>query len=153
MSVLRDFHEQHLHIVKRYWPREIFNPFNWIRTIKWRHQRAERGWSDRDTWGGGEYIAGISAGILNYLQSEKGHVDWDEYFNFNYPENLGYTSLNEVAQDIDNYLAWEEDSFSDPIYSMLKDENETRWAIEFQLYEDYRNAMHFVAENIGQLWD
>lgn len=153
MSLLKDFWSLNMRVRKRYWLREFFNPANWARQIKWRHQRAERGWSDKDTWGGGEYIAEVSAGILNSLQSDKGHVDWEEYFRWNYPENFGYTSLNEVAQDINNYLVWEEESFSSPIYGEYKDDYETRWAIEYQLYESYREAMHFVAENIGQLWD
>ena len=152
MSLLKDFKEQNLHVLKRYWLREILNPFNWARAIKWRYQRAERGWADRDTWGGGEHIATVSAGILRELGKEKNIVDWDWYFRTNEWETDGYKTLNEVARDIENWLDWEEMSFNHPIYDWLKDENETRWAIEIQLSEDYKNAMKFVANNIHGLW-
>jgi len=152
MSYIKDFREQNLHVRKLYWFQELVNPMNYIRTARYRHQRAERGWSDRDTWGGGEHLAEVAAGILDYLDNVQNVVDWDAYFKNNYEENYGYASLTEVAQDITNYLAWEEESFSEPIYEEYKDHNETRWAIEWQLYNDYKNAMHFVAENIGGLW-
>lgn len=152
MGLFRDFKNYNLYSNKKSWPKEIFNPANWRRAIQWRHQRAERGWSDRDTWGGGEHIASVAHGILIYLDNVQNVLDWDEYFKVNYDVSYGYTSLREVAQDIDNYLAWEELSFSEPILSQFKDDNETRWAIENQLYENYKDAMHFVAENIGGLW-
>jgi hypothetical protein len=152
MSLLKDFREQNLSIRKLYWPRELVNPANWGRAVKWRNQRTERGWSDRDTWGGGEHIASVSAGILRELGKEKNIVDWDWYFRNNAWETLGYKNLNEVAQDIENWLAWEEMSFDEPIYEWLDKDNDTRWAIEHQLYEDYRQAMVFVAKNIGGLW-
>ena len=132
---------------------ELLKPGNWIAEFKYDKQRAKRGWSDRDVWGGGEYIMEVSAGILRCLDGEKGHTDWDGYFAAGFGENYGYTSLGEVAQDLENYLDFEMLSFTDPIYSQLKGDNETRWAIENQLYENAKDAMHFVAENIGGLWD
>ena len=130
----------------------LINPANWWLEFKYDNQRKNRGWSDRDTWGGGEYISEITYGILNYLENVQNVLDWEHYFNTNYNDNYGYKSLSEVAQDIDNYLAWEQISFSEPILTEYKNHFETRLAIEHQLYSDYKNAMHFVAENIGALW-
>ena len=152
MSYAKDFRQQHLTARWQYAMKELFNPANYYRTARWRHQRAERGWSDRDTWGGGEHITEITAGILNYLDNVQNVVDWDAYFEHNYEENYGYSSLTEVATDINNYLAWQEEQFSEPLWSEFKNDRETAWAIEWQLYNDYKNAMHFVAENIGGLW-
>lgn len=156
MGLLKDFYQHNLTIRKLYWPREILNLANWGRIIKWRRQRMERGWSDRDTWGGGEYIASVAYGILMYLQYEQHMVDVnsdDDVWKFNFPDDYGYKSLGEVAQDIDNYIYWQENQYSEPLYSeFVKDHGETSWEMEYQLYSDYKNAMHFVAENIGGLW-
>lgn len=150
MGLLKDFYQHELTIRKRYWFREIFNPFNWKRNIQYRHQRAERGWSTRDTWGGGEYLAGVAEGILRYLDREQNPIDWEHYFRENYPNNYGYTSITEVADDIELYLWWQEEQYEDPLYSELNSDD--RWAIEIQLYSQLQNAMHFTAENIGHLW-
>lgn len=132
---------------------ELLSVKNWWYEFKYDRQRKQRGWSDKDTWAGGEHIASVCSGILEYLQSEKTIVDWEAYFEMNFEDNYGYSSLNEVAKDIDNYLAWQEESFSSPIWDELgSDDYETRLAVEYQLYADYKNAMHFVAENIGGLW-
>lgn len=148
MSILKDFHQQHLHVRKTYWPREIFNLSNWARTLKWRRQRMERGWSDRDTWAGGEHIVEVTAGILRYLETTI--IDWPAYFEMNYEDNYGYTSLSEVAQDLDNYIYFEERQYEDAIYKEF--DMETRWAIQIQLYSQAEDAMVFVAKNIGGLW-
>lgn len=134
----------------RYKIKSSLNPFVWKREIRYRNQRINRGWSERDAWGGGEHIAEVSAGILRELGDEKNIVDWDWYFRENQWETLGYKNLNEVAQDIENYLYWQEHELDDEIYKRF--DIDTRFAIEFQLYEDYKNGMRFVAENIGALW-
>lgn len=148
-DVLRDIKSYRVHRAIFYFLR----PSTWLDNIKYRRQRANRGWSDRDTWNGGEYLMEIASGVLNKLGDEKSHIDWDEYFSSNYDTSFGYKSLNEVAQDLDNYLAWQEKLFSEPIYSQFKGDYETQWAIEYQLHQDAMNAMHFVAENISGLWD
>ena len=154
MNLFRDFYRHNLTIRKRYWAREILNPYNWGRIIKWRRQRINRGWSDRDTWGGGEHIASVALGVIKYLYEVQHMVDYEskEAWDFNFENQYGYNNLGEVARDLDNYLWWEENSFSSPLWEEYKDHNETRWAIEYQLYQDYKNAMHFVADNIGGLW-
>lgn len=137
--------------VLRYALLELFKPKRWIREFQYRSQRINRGWSDRDAWNGGEHIAEVAAGILRELGDEKNIVDWDWYFRNNEWETLGYKDLNEVAQDIENWLYWQEHEFDDEIYQRF-DDFDTRFAIEIQLYEDYKIGMRFVAENIGALW-
>lgn len=154
MGYWKDFYQQNMMIRKLYWPREFFNPANHYRTAKYRWQRAERGWSERDTWFGGEHIAEVALGIIKYLDEVQHMVDFSpETWEFNFPEDYGYKSIGEVAQDIDNYIYWQEHQYSEPLYSeYVKNHGETSWQIEYQLYNDYKNAMHFVAENIGGLW-
>lgn len=149
MGLLKDFYRNELTIRKRYWPREIINPRNWTRNIRYRHQRAERGWSDRDTWGGGEYLASVAAGILNYLELEQNPIDWEFYFKENYTGTNGYHTLTEVAEDIELYMWWEEYGYADEYDDLDIDDH---IAINQQLYSQLQNAMHFVAENIGHLW-
>lgn len=149
MGYIEDFYRFNLGVRKRYWLKEFLTPRNYSSVIKYRHQRAERGWSDRDTWGGGEHIAMVTAGILHYLEREQNPIDWDEYFRTNYPNNYGYSSLTEVADDIDLYLWWEVEQWSDEYDSLSHDD---RLAITIQIYSQLENAMHFVAANILHLW-
>lgn len=129
--------------------KQLFSPSVWFGLRKSRKQRANRGWSDRDTWGGGEYLAGVAAGVLKYLEREQNPIDWEHYFRENYPHNYGYKSLTEVAEDIELYLWWQENQWGDE-YDTTP--NDHRWSIDNQLYSQLQNAMHFLAENIGHLW-
>lgn len=148
--ILKDFYEQNLTIRKRYWPRELVRLRNYISLFKWRHQRVIRGWSDRDVWGGGEHLAGVAAGILYTLGDEKNIVDWDEYFKMNYDETWGYKTLHEVADDLQLYVEWDSLQYQEPYWSDIRMED--RWAMDVQVYEQAKNAMHFVASNLGGLW-
>jgi hypothetical protein len=149
MGYLKDFYQFNLTIRKRYWLKELLTPRNYVYVIRFRKQRANRGYASRDAWGGGEYIAEVAAGILYILGDEKNIVDWDEYFKNNYDENWGYTSLTEVADDLQLYVEWEIIQWDDE-YNSLR--NEDRWDMDYQVYEQAKNAMHFVADNIGGLW-
>jgi len=173
MSLIKDIKEQN-----GTRKRELVNPKNWQRAIKWRHQRAERGYSDRDTWNGGDYILEVTSGVLKKLGDEKSHIDWDEYFNNNY-KTYGYKSLEEVAADIDSFLEYDDVSWAialdfklksksikrdDGLYEYVNDntpdENRRiRLAIK-KYHEEYdrryrkmKNAMIFVALNAPGLWD
>lgn len=179
MGLLKDFYYNELTMRKLYWPREILNPFNWHRTIKYRHQRAERGWSDKDTWGGGEYILEVVSGVLKKLGDDKSHVDWKEYFKTNYPNNEGYKNLQQVTKDIDNYLAFDDSGWVNELGFEIKhgskdlpngntqllnlnspEENrKIKKAIEAshkewdRRYKKAKKAMNFVATNFPGLWD
>lgn len=160
--------------------REKLNPRELLREIKWSRQRKARGWSDRDTWGGGEYILEVTSGILKYLADEKvSHTDWPEYFKTNYPNNQGYKNLNEVAKDIDSYLAFDEYGWSKTLDFEITHEDKPlpngniEWintntpeenrqikkAIEKSRkdwdreYKKAKRAMTFVAVNFYGLWD
>lgn len=150
MGYLKDFYQFHLTIRKRYWLRELLSPRNYTSVIQFRHQRANRGWASRDTWNGGEHLAEVAAGILYELDDEKNIVDWDEYFRTNYPDNYGYTSLTEVADDLQLYVEWDIIQYREPYLSDIRQED--RWAMDYQVYQQAKNAMHFVADNLGGLW-
>lgn len=82
----------------------FFSPKTWLRLHRWRKQRADRGWSDRDLWGAGEHIAVMTADILEELS--KGHTDWDCWFK-NLKRKEPYENLEDVIADIRNYLDYE----------------------------------------------
>lgn len=151
MSFIKDFYEHHLTIRKRYWAKELLTPKNYLSVKKFRKQRANRGYADRDAWGGGEYLAEVAAGILYLLGDEKNIVDWEDYFKNNYEDNWGYKSLNEVADDLQLYVEWDIIQWHEPLFSEIK-LNDDRWAMDYQVYQQAKNAMHFVADNLGGLW-
>lgn len=148
--ILKDFQDQNLTIRKRYWLRELLRFGNYRRFFKWRKQRIKKGFSDRDVWNGGEYLAEVAAGILYELGNEKNIVDWDEYFKANYEDNYGYESLIEVADDLQLYVEWDTLQYQEPYWSDIIQED--RWDMDYQIYERAKNAMHFVASNLGGLW-
>lgn len=150
MGILKDWKEDNGGLILRYKVTHFLSPRRWFKIVKYRRDRANNGWSSRDTWNGGEYIMEVTAGILRYLEREQNPIDWDAYFKMNYEDNEGYKRLSEVAQDLENYLDFSAMQYSDPLYGQL--DSETRWAIEYQLYENSREAMQFVAKNIGGLW-
>lgn len=159
--------------------RELLTPANWYREFRWVSQRKKRGWSDRDSWNGGEYILEVVSGILKKLGDEKSHVDWDEYFKTNYPNNQGYKNLAQVAKDLDDYLAFDQYGWSKTLGFEIKsswkplpngcseyvnenspEENrQIKAAIEAghkeweRRYKRAKKAMTFVAVNFPGLWD
>lgn len=178
MSLLRDYKDHHLTLAKKYWWRQIINPVNLYRTMQHRHQRAERGWSDRDAWNAGDHILSVTSGMLKDLAESQERFDWAEYFETNYKTN-GYASLAEVAADIDEYIAFDDYNWVDTLGFKLKhswkdskngglemvDENtpEEQRLIKKAIKESHREwkrrytkmqkAMKFVADNIGSLWE
>lgn len=159
--------------------RQKLFPSYWLDEFKHARQRVSRGWSDRDTWGGGEYILEVVSGVLRKLSDEKSHVDWEFYFKNNYPKTCGYKNLAEVANDIDFYLAFEDINWQDTLDFPLKhswkelpnghheyvndnspaenklikkaiDEHHREWK---RRYKKASNALKFVSINFPQLWD
>lgn len=86
----------------------------------------------------------ICAGILRSVEPSG---DYKEMIKMGWWESCGYNSLSEVAQDLENYLYFSERSYLSE-YDM-----DTRIAIEQQLYSEAKDAMYFIAENIGGIWD
>lgn len=104
--------------------REKLNPRQWLREFKWARQRVSRGWSDRDTWGAGDHIAKITAEMLQHL-NDYTYIDWPEWFKLNVEEDGkgSYKKLQDVVDDINNYLVFSETSWADGLTSTgsLKD--------------------------------
>lgn len=89
-------------------------PAVWLNLHHWRKQRADRGWSDRDTWGAGEHIAKVTAEMLQHL-NDYAYTDWPEWFKENTKDNRGYKNLQSVIDDINNYLDFQTTSWADDL--------------------------------------
>lgn len=113
MGILKDWKEDTDGYTLRYKVMSFLSSKNWIKLHKWRKQRADRGWSDRDTWGAGEHIMEMMSGMLRYLDREQNPIDWDAYFKTNYAKPNGYTSLTEVANDLDQYIEFCKTTWTD----------------------------------------
>jgi hypothetical protein len=114
----------------------FFDPREWLRLQKWRTQRANRGWSDRDTWGAGDHIARMTAEMLTRLRDHT-YVDWDAWFDLNVKEegkNV-YKNLTEVIEDITKYLDFEETSWADGLDTRRDSVDEIFKKRSDQMYE------------------
>lgn len=151
---------------------------NLYRTMHHRYQRAERGWSDRDTWDTGGYLLEVTSGMLKELAGEKSYLKWDDYFSTNFKSKV-YGDFDEVIKDIDDYIAFDELAWADSLgFKMVhgikeredghgqlislntpEEELLIRKAIKDshaewkRRYAKMRQAMIFVADNIPGLWD
>ena len=114
MGILKDWQEDTDGYVFTAKVTYFFSPKVWLRLHKWRKQRADRGWSDRDTWGAGEHIAQMTAEMLQYLNDET-YVDWPEWFRLNVKEEGkgAYEDLQTVIDDINGYLEYSKTSWAD----------------------------------------
>jgi len=108
MSIFKDWQEDTKEYRFTYKLRNLFSPALWLKLHKWRKQRADRGWSDRDTWAAGDYIARMTADILQHL-NDNTHVDWPDWFKYNCQEKGkdAYKDLQSVIDDIIGYLDFE----------------------------------------------
>jgi hypothetical protein len=114
MSLIKDVYENSRDYTLRYRVITLLSPREWLRHHKWRKQRANRGWSDRDTWGAGDHIAKITAEMLNHLNKHS-MVSWPDWFDMNVKEEgkNAYRDLQSVIDDINNYLVHSETSWAD----------------------------------------
>lgn len=112
MSIFKDWHEDTKDYRFRYRVRNLFSPSLWLRLHKWRKQRADRGWSDRDAWGAGDHIAQMTAEMLQHL-NDNAYTDWPEWFKLNVKEKKGYKDLQSVIDDITAYLEFTKTSWAD----------------------------------------
>lgn len=114
MSIFKDYADDVSGYRFRYKVKETVKPSTWLRLHKWRKQRANRGWSDRDTWGLGDHLAKITAEMLQHLL-DYGVCDWPEWFKLNVQEkgHGAYTSLEQVINDINQYLDFIETTWAD----------------------------------------
>lgn len=114
MSILKDWQKDTDGYVFTHKVRSFFDVPLWFRLAKWRKQRADRGWSDRDAWGAGEHIAKMTAGMLQHLNDHT-YVDWPQWFELNVQEKNGYKNLQSVIDDINQYIQMTEQSWADDL--------------------------------------
>ena len=132
MGILKDWQEDTDGYVFTAKVTYFFSPKVWLRLHRWRKQRADRGWSDRDTWGAGEHIAEMTAQMLQHL-NDNPYVDWPEWFALNVKEKDGYNDLQAVIDDINQYLELTKQSWADgltvdgDLFDDSGDEPKTVW--------------------------
>jgi len=179
MSILQDFKRDNESYRLNRQVVYLLSPKVWVRLHKRRKQRADRGWSERDTWGAGEHIAKITAEILQHLNNNT-YVDWPEWFKNNVQEKDSYKSLQAVIDDINQYLALTETSWGDGLtcdsYNLKeggklnmvwRDEKTGKKVSDKQItarikshsekekksYEKATNAMQFFGRNFASFWN
>lgn len=178
MGIVRDFKEDNAGYRLRHQIVCFFSPKVWLRLHKWRKQRADRGWSNRDTWGAGDHIAKMTAEMLQHLNDHT-YVDWPEWFKLNVKEEGkgAYKSLPAVVKDIQAYLDFTETSWADDLDSKhngdpqkfhvdwydQKGKKLTDAAIKYRinkwseqhnkLYKKAQKAMGFFARHFSSFWD
>lgn len=176
MGIIKDWNDENGSYVLHYKVLRFLSPNSWMMVYKWRKQRADRGWSDKDTWAAGEYILQISSAMLRELGKEKNPVDWASYFKDNQIKHYGYSNFNEAADDIDAYLNFSANSsWTDYIDFKLpgghinqdgswesgmdkRQQFKAKKAMEKHnrefnhLHEKASKAMRLVASNHGALW-
>ena len=104
------FWEKIYYPIYRFWDK--YNPRQLHREATFVYQRITRGWSDRDTWGAGEHIARMTAGMLQHL-NDHAYTDWPEWFKLNVREKDGYKDLQSVIDDINSYLEFSTTGWAD----------------------------------------
>jgi hypothetical protein len=126
-----------------------------------RYQRAKRGWSNRDVCGAGEYLATITADMLDHLAAHSYGWPGDEEF----PTFEDWAvCLQEKAQDLRSWgngtghsaevSEWYELVRNPEADTAAIDEaRATMWAEDKARYEKAKAAMAWVAEHLGQIWD
>lgn len=178
MSIFKDWHDDTKDYHFTYKFKSLVNPREWLRLHKWRKQRADRGWSDRDTWGAGDHIARMTAQMLQHLNDHT-YIDWPEWFKLNVKEEGkgAYKNLQSVVDDIIGYLdftetnGWAEDLHTQPgdggVFNhtwhypngrKLNDAEITGRiksyaAKEAKLYNKAKKAMGFFARHFSGFWD
>lgn len=177
MSLFKDWLEDTDGYRTSYRIRNFFSPSSWLRLHKWRKQRADRGWSDRDAWGAGDHIAKITAEMLTHLRDHT-YVSWPEWFKLNVKEDGkgAYKNLTQVINDINNYLEFSETTWSHGLShksgttgkfsgswhykgGRKLSENEITARIkkhatkESKLYKKANKAMEFFGRHFSSFWD
>lgn len=182
MSLIRDMYEESKDFTFIYRMKALLSPREWYYHHKWRKQRMDRGWSNRDTWAAGDYIAKITAEMLEYLNKHS-MVSWPDWFEHNIIEEQGedaYKDLQSIIDDINNYLIYVETSWGDglnndgpqpPVDRYFRvnwyDEKTNKklteaevkrrigkWTKEsFRLYKRAQKAMSFFGQHFTEFWD
>lgn len=179
MSLIKDWYKDNKDYTLSHKAGNLFSMSEWKRLHTHRKQRADRGWSNRDTWGAGEHIAKITADMLQHLNDHT-YVDWPEWFKLNVQEAEGYKNLQAVIDDINNYLAFTETTWGDDLETtgaLLNDDNSVDICFvykksgrkvskkqisalikkhhdkEAKLYKKATDAMQFFGRHFASFWD
>lgn len=126
MSIYKDWVKDNSGTTLSYKIKSFFNLKKWLELHKWRNQRADRGWSDRDAWSTGEHIAKMTADMLKFLEDEKN----DDWIELNLKEDGNYNSLQPVIDDINNYLEYQKTGWCDDLYVMIDKDGHHHWVKE-----------------------
>lgn len=175
MGIIKDFRSDHTGYTFKYRVKDALSPNVWFRLHKYRKQRADRGWSDRDMWGMGEHVAQITAEMLTSLRD--GNTDWEWWFKMNGEQGkAAYKNIDDVINDINNYLEFSKTSWADDLTSL--DEKTGKFSIswvnekgkkiteaeitnrinkhhkeETRLYKKAAKAMSFFGRHFWAFWD
>lgn len=184
MSIFKDWYEDNKNYLIKRRLLYLVSPEVWLRLHRWRKQRANRGWSDRDVWNAGDHIAKITAEMLQDL-NDHSYCDWPEWFKLNVKEEGkgAYKNLQQVINDINNYLEFAETTWGEDLTSYTPDSphdsleqnimdtiwydkkgkkvSEQRIKIlinkhadkEMKLYKKATKAMQFFGRHFTGFWD
>lgn len=173
MGIFKDWLQDAKGSAVAYKIKSLVSPKEWYSLHKWRKQRADRGWSDRDTWGAGEHIAQMTAEMLQHLND---YAHTDQWFDLNIIDKQKYENLQQVIDDINAYLEYEKTSWADGLDSVHGDLEKgfkwkdlstskiltdkqisariKKWRIgECKAYGKAKKAMIFFADNFANFWD
>jgi hypothetical protein len=116
--------------------REYFQANSWER-LRWRWQRATRGYSDRDVWGLHSYLGPLIAGAVTQLR------DQGRSHPLGMSEEEWKTLLTRIAEP----LAREWDRVIETETPEVHRERRDRE------YRETVTALHLMADHWGDLWD
>ena len=128
----------------RRWIRAVYrSPYR----LKWWYQRARYGYSDRDTWSGDYYIAGIVAGVMERIVNEgHGVSQFYAYGDWDTPVDV---MVERRDEEWNKYIAiFREYSKNGPAINQ-------EWKDDFGgvLDEDMQDALQWLSQHFQELWD
>lgn len=153
MSIFKDLYEETRGFRLTYKIKTIINPREWILLYRWRKQRADRGWSDRDWWSMDYFLKDIIPPMLRKYAKEGGGIptSLDKSYTdkqFQAAIDKWHKDLLKAADDIEAYYKHEELPF--PKSRAARDKYFANSRVAEKRTKD---GMKFVANNFLSLWD
>lgn len=103
---------------------------------RWRRQRAERGWSDRDAWNLDDYLGSVISGAILHLR-DRSH---------GYPGDSCEAEWHDVLTRIGEPLAVDQ-------WREVHDTGAERRERQEREYAAKQTALRLLADHWGHLWD
>lgn len=167
MSIFKDWRDEVRGSTLTYKLTALVSLKVWRRLHRNRKQRADRGWSEADTWEAGDYVLEVTLGLIKYMyyETDKDWRFWSERL-----EKDGYVDIKHVIHDLSNYLDHQKSHWTDTL-SASKDgwvDAETGERITHEelnrrmndwhekgdvLAKKATKAMTFFANNFQSFWD